>query len=366
MRVSLFLNHACNLRCRYCYNGSKFQRPMPQEVARLGVELALAQPGRHRVSFFGGEPLLELERIRWVMDYARRRAQELEREVHHLVVTNAVLLDQERLDFFLEHDVYVALSVDGGPAAHDATRPFADGSSSYAVVARNARRLLALRPGNKLIAVIDPLNVDHLPDSFDALLDLGARNLSMNVNYEADWGEAERERFQVALHQLGERYLAAYRRGVVFTLNLLDSKIVTHLKLGYADRDRCDFGCEEVAVSPRGRLYPCDRLVGQDDRDDVVIGDVWKGVDLAARDALIAQKNEVLEDCADCALLGRCMHWCGCVNHAMTGRVGGVSGLLCWFEQRMVEQADRVAAELFKERNDTFLRRFYAPRVRSP
>ena len=365
MRVSLFLNHACNLRCSYCYNGRKFSRPMPWEVARLGVELALAQPGsKHRVSFFGGEPLMEMDLIRQVMAYCRQRAGETGLYLHHLVVTNGVLLDEEKLKFFLDNDVYVAMSVDGCRGAHSRTRCFPDGSSSYDAVTANARRLLAQQPGNKVIAVIDPSNVDFLAESFDALLELGARNLSMNVNYEGRWEEPDRERFEVALRALGERYIAAYRRGEAFTLNLIDSKIVTHLKLGYADSDRCDFGCEEVAVSPRGRLYPCDRLVGQDERDDVVIGDVWEGIDPVRRDALIAEKNAVMPDCAACAVVHRCMHWCGCVNHAMTGSVGGVSGLLCWFEQRMIEEADRVAAVLFQEENPGFMRRFYFPRLR--
>ncbi len=366
MRVSLFLNHACNLACRYCYNGEHFSRSMPWEVAKAGVELAIDQPGsKHRISFFGGEPLLEMDMIRRVMDYCRQRQDETGGELYHLVVTNGVLLDQAKLDYFLEHDVYVAMSIDGCRAAHEATRCFADGSSSYDRVTQNARRLLAAKPSNKVIAVIDPLNVDHLGDSFDALLDLGARNMSMNVNYEGSWEEPERDRFLVALRDLGDRYIAAYRGGKAFTLNMFDSKIVTHLKLGYANSDRCDFGCEEVAVSPRGRLYPCDRLVGMDDRDDVIIGDVFEGIDPVRRDKLIAEKNEILDDCADCAVGHRCMHWCGCVNHAMTGSVGGVSGLLCWFEQRMIEESDRVASVLFQEENPGFIRRFYAPRVKA-
>ena len=367
MRLSLFLNHACNLRCRYCYNGEKFSRAMPWEVVERAVELGLGQPGgKHRVSFFGGEPLMEMDLIRRTLALCRERATALGVDLHHLVVSNAVLLDEDKLRFFLDNDIYVAVSVDGCREAHEATRAFPDGSSSYDVVSRNARRLLAERPGNKVICVIDPANVDWMAESFDALLALGARNLSMNVNYEGIWEEPERARFERALRALGERYAAAYRRGEAFTLNLFDSKIVTHLKLGYADADRCDFGCEELAVSPRGRLYPCDRLVGMDTRDDVVIGDVWRGVDRARRDALIAEKNRVMEDCADCAVLHRCMHWCGCVNHAMTGSVGGVAGLLCWFEQRTIEEADRVAATLFEEQNPAFLRRFYAPRLRRP
>jgi hypothetical protein len=58
------------------------------------------------------------------------------------------------------------------------------------------------------------------------------------------------------------------------------------------------------------------------------------------------------------------MHWCGCVNHAMTGSVGGVDGLLCWFEQLRIEPADGVASVLCDERYPVFMRRFYAPLLR--
>ena len=59
MELTLCVDHDCNLRCSYCYNGGKFSRLMPAEVMRRSVDLALASPpGQLDVSFFGGEPLL--------------------------------------------------------------------------------------------------------------------------------------------------------------------------------------------------------------------------------------------------------------------------------------------------------------------
>jgi len=365
VKVCLFLNHACNLRCSYCYNGRKFDRRMPDAVARRAVELAFEGGGEQdvQISFFGGEPLLEMPLLTRSIAQARHLADEQGRTVRFVVVTNGTLLQGRALDDLLDQRVYFGVSLDGCREAHDATRRYPDGRSSYGVVTRNLAALLSRGAGAglKVIAVIDPANVRDLPRSFDALLDLGVRQISMNVNYEAEWSDDARLRFQDSLAALGDRYLAAYRRGARFTLNLLDSKIVTHLKGGYACADRCDFGCGEVAVAPSGRLYPCDRLVGQDDRDDVVIGYIDTGIDPHLRDELIQRKNQVLSSCGDCALLPRCMHWCGCVNHAMTGTVGEVSGLLCWFEQQIIEQADRVATALYGERNEGFLLRFYGP-----
>jgi len=202
--------------------------------------------------------------------------------------------------------------------------------------------------------------VDLMPESLDHLLGLGLRLMSFNLNYEADWDEESRGRFVPAMEGLADRYVQAYRRNVEFKVNLLDSKIITHVKKGFACTDRCDFGCEELAVSPSGKLYPCDRLIGEDDRDDVVIGTVAEGVDPVRRDRLIGAKNEILNECAECDLALRCMHWCGCVNHAMTGSVGEVSGLLCWFEQEVIQAADRAAETLYRERNPLFIKRFYS------
>jgi len=366
LKVCLFLNHACNLRCTYCYNGDKFDRRMPWEVAARGVEMAFEGPTDRRamITFFGGEPLMEMPLIERVVDHAEAEASRRDRRLRFVVVTNGTLLKGVALDFLLHHDAYVGVSLDGCREAHDATRRYRDGRSSYDRVVGNLRTFLERGggSGSRLIAVVDPANVDRMPASFDAMLELGARNLVMNINYEADWDEAARDRFAVALLRLGDRYMRAHRAGAVFTFKLFDDKIGTHLKGGYLCSDRCDFGCEEVAVAPSGRLYPCDRLVGQDDRPELAIGDVFDGIDAVRRDALLEEKNRVAAGCAECALLPRCKHWCGCVNHAMTGSVGGVSGLLCWFEQQVTEQADRCASLLYEEKCEGFQRRFYGSR----
>ena len=112
-------------------------------------------------------------------------------------------------------------------------------------------------------------------------------------------------------------------------------------------------------MSPRGNMYPCERLVGTDDDQKVMIGDIFEGIDPVRRDALRDAKNIIPTDCAGCVLEGRCMYWCGCVNYATTGRVDGVTGTLCWMEQLFIKTADRVAATLYKEQNPIFMEKYY-------
>lgn len=362
MRLTLFLDHQCDLRCTYCYNGAKFPAPMPAALARAAVDLVVDRyPPLTQVGFFGGEPLLRLPLVREVVAHVEERTSGAARRPELVCTTNATQLDEATAAWLKEHDVFLGVSVDGDPPAHDACRRRPDGAGSYEATAAGLRRALAAGIRLKTMSVVDPANVTRLAASFDHLLDLGVRSLAFNLNYEAPWDEPARAAFEAALDALADRYVAAWRRGLAFRLTILDAKIVTHLKGGFSCADRCDFGGEELAVAPSGRLYPCDRLIGEDDRPDLVIGTVADGVDEPRRAALVARKDAVLAECAECDLLPRCMHWCGCVNHAMTGDVGEVAGLLCWFERTIVAAADRAAETLFAEGNPGFVQRFYRP-----
>lgn len=354
------MNHECNLRCDYCYNGRKLDRQMSWEVARRGVDLALSGPRRRsQISFFGGEPLMEMGLIKKVVSYAERRAHELDRRVRFVVTTNGTLLSGKRLDYLLDHRFHIGVSLDGTREAHDAYRKYQSGRSCHTRVSRNVQEAVQRYKPLEVIAVVDPKNASLVDRSFAHIFDLGVRDVTFNLNYEGDWDDDACQDLERGFARLGGAYLEKAREGCHFTLNPIDSKIITRLKDGYACSDRCDFGCQEIAISPTGRFYPCERLVGTDEREDVQIGNVWDGVDVPVRDRLRETKNELRDECEGCVLQPRCMFWCGCVNYATTGRVDGLSGTLCWSEQLFIETADEVAAALYEERNPIFMERYY-------
>ena len=73
MELTLFVDHQCNLRCDYCYNGEKFSRPMDMATAARAIDFALGRPdGEFRLSFFGGEPLARKDLVRAFVEHAER------------------------------------------------------------------------------------------------------------------------------------------------------------------------------------------------------------------------------------------------------------------------------------------------------
>jgi uncharacterized protein len=314
MKISLFLNHRCNLRCAYCYTGRKFERRMGEETARRAIDFGLerAEQGWLLLAFFGGEPLLEIDLMEEACRYLESEAARRGKRTFFTVATNGTLLDDRRVALLERLNFDVQVSMDGGPEAQDACRRFADGRSTFSEVETGVRRLLERRRLSRVIAVIDPSTVGFLGASFEHLADLGVPHIHFSPNYLGSWDGAARERVQNAVADLADRWAARVRRGQVVRVDPIYGKIVSHLSPGTTQRAACKFGLGDLAVAPSGRIYPCERLVGEDDGSGLCLGDLDRGLDEPARDAMLARMRIPDPERERCPVVGQCKRWCGC------------------------------------------------------
>jgi uncharacterized protein len=360
LHLTLCLTHDCNLRCSYCYAGRKEARAMSEEVGRGAVELALARVSqRLHLVFFGGEPLLCWKELVTFTRYAREKAGQVGVEVRPTVTTNGTLLDDDRVSWLAAEGFLVAISCDGTRIAHDKNRRGASGASSYEATTKSIQRCLSAGLRVKVILVLDPATIELLPDSIASLVAMGVREIVTNVNWAADWsGDSVQAHCQLAVEKTGELYVQAYRQRRPFWLSLLDGKIASHIKGGYLSGDLCDLGQRNLVVAASGRLYPCDRLVGDDHDESRAVGDIRTGP-LPQRIRQVVSEVTAPADCANCALTTRCRNRCACANLAMTGNLGTPSETLCFHEQLAIRTADHAADILFAENNPQFLAQHY-------
>jgi uncharacterized protein len=361
VNISLVLNHQCNLRCRYCYTGRKFDRAMPLATAKKAVDFGFehSSTGHLVVSFFGGEPMLEIDLMETVADHARVESRRRAMTVAFSISTNGTLLDERRLRFLRDASVHVQVSIDGAASAQDRARPFANGAGSFADVDRNVRRLAEARLLHQLVAVMTPETTGFLSESFRYLTCLDVPEVYFAANFLADWNDAACAAFERAFHEMTDAYAELFRADILRRVDPLFGKIVTHLVRGKQAPRRCGFGQEELAVSPAGNIYPCDRMVREDDQPGLQLGSLDTGLDRERAQALQAKRQDFDPECKVCDLRSRCFAWCGCAQVETTGELGRVSPLFCWFERLFIAEADRLANTLFAERNPTFLREFY-------
>ena len=362
MSLTLCLTHNCNLRCAYCYAGRKRKVAMSRETMRRALEWAVDYHSRSIPSkkfvlgFFGGEPLVEWDLLQKADALAERLCGEIGLELRRTVTTNCTLLSKSRADWLMERHYTLGLSVDGTPERHNQYRCYADGAGSYGDVEQAVRLVAAYRePTPSFICVVRPDTLESLPESVRHLSALADFPIHLNPDFTAQWRRSDCEPFRRAYAEVADYCQGEWLRGHVVLPSWLDAKIKTLLLGGYRVCDRCAPVKRELAVAPSGNLYPCPNLVGDDDRADIRLGDVFNGIDEAAYGRLRAHCGCATPACRQCPVAARCQNWCGCVNYFSTGRTDMVSPFVCFYEKTTIELADGMAETLLARKCGAFL-----------
>lgn len=372
MELTLVVDHNCNLRCTYCYAGEKLRRPMAEATMRRAIDLAVRRRPPHLdLGFFGGEPTLQPDLVLAAIEHAERAVSEItdgpRPTVRYVLNTNGTLLAEARSRRLLEalrkpRLAAAFVSIDGAREVHDRHRVDAAGRGTFD---RALEGLAALREAGvpfQLTAVASRETAPHLGETLRELLPLGAQKIIVAPNFRDDWTERDIEGLRAGLRALGDVWMDRFRAGEAIPVEPLHAKILSHLKGGMPCPSRCVLGGEELAVAPSGRLYPCAQMVGEDDRDELCIGDVERGVDAERTARMQRAKERVETTCEGCSLRDRCQSHCGCRHVALTGALGEITAVLCEIEGALVAEADRIAEALYEEQCSAFLDFYYRRR----
>jgi uncharacterized protein len=133
----LHLTSRCNLRCKYCYaspheGGDMSLDTIKAAIAMASEDLQRKTPGGSLgVIFFGGEPLLMRDTIADTVRHCRQLEQDTDQLFHYKITTNGTLLDEDFLTDPDTSEIFVAMSVDGVQAAHDANRVDVAGNGTF-------------------------------------------------------------------------------------------------------------------------------------------------------------------------------------------------------------------------------------------
>ena len=346
--LCLHIAHDCNLRCGYCFASTgSFGHDrglMSPEVACRAVDFLLEHGGSRKhaeIDFFGGEPLLNMETVRAAVAHIRKREAETGKIFNLTLTTNAVLLNQENLDFLNQENIQLILSIDGRREVHDRMRPFAGGAGSYDKVLANMHKAVDSRQGANYYArgTYTAYNLDFAADVL-ALADEGFGRLSVEpvVAKDAPYGLCEEQLPELFAQYdlLAAEYLRRHREGngfdfFHFNVDLENGPCLTKRLSG------CGAGHEYYAVTPEGDLYPCHQFVG---RDDFKVGTVFAGIDQPDlcdefRQAHVLTKPE----CRRCWARFYCSGGCHANAEAFHGSIHQPYELGCELQKKRLECA---------------------------
>lgn len=283
--LCLHVAHDCNLRCRYCFAGTgdfgHARGLMSKEVGEKAIEFIIEGSGARKhldIDFFGGEPLVNMDTVRHLVNYARRREQETGKNIKLTLTTNGILLNDENLKFLNDNRVLLVFSLDGRKEVHDKMRPLAGGQGSYDKAVENFRKAIVSRNDKNyyLRGTFTAHNLDFTEDVL-SMAEIGTQlSVEPVVSTEGDWRLTERH-LPVLFKEydrLAKEYLDRKLSGngfdfFHFNVDLNNGPCVAKRLSG------CGAGHEYFAVTPEGDIYPCHQFVG---REEYIMGNVNEGL----------------------------------------------------------------------------------------
>lgn len=354
--LCLHIAHDCNLACRYCfaeegeYHGRRAL--MSFEVGKKALDFLIANSGGRRnleVDFFGGEPLMNWEVVKQLVNYGREQEKLYDKHFRFTLTTNGVLLNDEVMEFCNREMANVVLSLDGRKEVNDQMRPFRNGKGSYDLIVPKFQKFAESR-GQTDYYVRGTFTHHNLDFAQDAIhfADLGFRQMSIEpvvASPEEEYA-IRQEDLPVILEQydqLAAEYIKRKKegRGFNFFHFMLD------LKAGPCVAKRlsgCGSGTEYLAVTPWGDFYPCHQFVGQ---EEFLLGNVDVGiVNTPVRDEFKLCNVYAKEACRDCFARFYCSGGCAANSYHFHGRITDAYEVGCVMQKKRIECAIMIKAAL--------------------
>ena len=357
--LCLHIAHDCNLACQYCfaeegeYHGRRAL--MSFEVGKKALDFLIANSGNRRnleVDFFGGEPLMNWEVVKQLVEYGRSKEKEYNKNFRFTMTTNGVLLNDETMEYCNREMSNVVLSLDGRKEVNDKMRPFRGGKGSYDLIVPKFQKFAEMR-GDRDYYVRGTFTRHNLDFSKDVMefADLGFRSMSIEpvvAAPEEEYAIREEDLPQIMeeYDRLAEEYLKRKKEGrgfnfFHFNIDLNQGPCVAKRLSG------CGSGTEYLAVTPWGDLYPCHQFVGQ---EEFLLGNVDTGVtNERIRDEFKLCNVYAKDKCRDCFARFYCSGGCAANSYNFHGSITDAYDIGCAMQKKRIECAIMLKAALAED-----------------
>ncbi len=361
--MCLNIAHDCNLRCRYCFASTgdfgKGRKLMSFETGKHAIDFLLENSGDRttlEVDFFGGEPLMNFDVVKQVVNYARSCEAEYGKKFRFTITTNGILLDDDKIDFINKEMSNVVLSIDGRKEINDYMRIRPDGSGSYDRILPLFKKLVSGRCDKEYYVrgTFTSRNLDFSDDVF-SLYEQGFDQISIEpvVSDSEEFALTEKELPAVfkEYERLAVRILDNEKKGGKFNF----FHFMIDLDQGPCAVKRlrgCGCGNDYVAITPDGDIFPCHQFVGI---DEYKMGNIDLGTfNMEMKEDFSKAHVYSKPDCKKCWAKFYCSGGCNANNYRYMGDIRTAHKLSCQLEKKRLECAIMMkAARIFKEQEQT-------------
>jgi uncharacterized protein len=384
LNVTVLTTLQCNFACDYCFQGdhgdynTRADRMSLDTAARVSAwierELDRVRPGKLVLTFFGGEPLLNLPVVYALAERAWLATTSRGVPMFINVITNGLLLTEEVVDRLLPFGLNgIKITLDGDRDAHNRMRPLRGGQGTFDRIVENIRAVA----GKCRIGIggnFDESSMDSFPALLAFLHEQDFAGQLAKVNFKpVVRADSPRTVLKAAVPDAGPKRTGIIPLTPVSAKETLHGTCMTSVgsgggaacdschvlddqmtflrnetrRLGFPTHDGVHNGPCHVhkahahTIGPDGSLYPCPGFTGQlaqstghiDDRKDE-----WRET---ARDRF--NRLAPWKDCGDCAFIPVCAGGCAAASYSQLGDMNAPTCHKRSFESALISLAQTVA-----------------------
>jgi uncharacterized protein len=347
LNVTLLTTLQCNFACDYCFQGDhgdynrSADKMSPETAVRVADwierEMDRVRPERFVLTFFGGEPLLNLPVMYALAERAWLASQARGITLYINIITNGLLLTPDVVDRMLPFGLNgVKITLDGDRNTHNRMRPLRGGQGTFDRIIENIRR----SAGKCRISIGGNFDESSV-ESYPALLEfLSAQEFAgqlVKVNFKPIVrAEPVTLKGIIPLTPVGAKdtlkgtcmtSVGSGAGSACDSCNFLDDQM-SYLREetrrhGFRTHDGVHNGPCHVhmqnahTIGPDGSLYPCPGFTGQLSTSTGHIDDRQEAIRETARERFL--RLSPWKECGDCAYIPVCAGGCVAASHSQLG-----------------------------------------------
>lgn len=219
-KVTLSMTNQCNIDCIYCYSDKEahHKQVLSLDFAKQGIADFFGSSTSRRIRFFGsGEPTVEIESIKKIVEYARGISEEdLDLEIQ----TNGIF-GKKTAKYLADNFNTIYVSSDGSPDIQNYSRPGKKSTSTSNILEENLKFFRDHAIGRTAIrATIGRFNLDRQEEIIRYFHSLGVAYIWTRPIFPPPIGENkghnERVEMKVYVNKFVEAQKIAKKLGVFY------------------------------------------------------------------------------------------------------------------------------------------------------
>jgi uncharacterized protein len=372
LNVTVLTTLQCNFACDYCFQGdhgdyNKYADRMSLETAGrvvdwIAAEMDRIRPEKFVLTFFGGEPLLNLPVMYLLAERLWDASQARGVRMSTSVITNGLLLTPEVVDRLKPYGLNgVKITLDGDRDAHNRLRPLRGGQGTFDRIIDNIRHV-ADKCRVAIGGNFDESSVDSFPGLLEFLREQEFADKLVKVNFKPIVrNEPPKPKGFLPLLPVGANNkplngtcMTAVGKGGGSTCdscNFLDDKMSflreETKRHGFPTADGVHNGPCHVhhenarTIGPDGSLYACPGFTGEKALSTGHIDgriEPWRE---SARERF--ERLHPWEECGDCAFIPVCAGGCVTASHTQLGDMNLPTCHKRSFESALISMAHEAA-----------------------